>query len=132
MHKFDCGHEGKLLAKAGDHLLEAYEVMSSEPPRMSLQGREKLVSSMVNHVELYRAAKGHMVYKHHGSIHMALMAGWIGNPRHISTYEDEHENGQIAKIALHAHGSTFAKSVFERIELMNPERCMLDILPAVG
>ena len=98
---------------------------------MSLQGREKLLTSMVNHVALYRGAKGHMVYKHHGAIHMALMAGWIGNPRHISTYEDESENGQTARIALHVHGSTFAKSVFERIELMNPERRMLDILPAM-
>ena len=106
MHKFDCGDEGTLLAKAGDCLLDAYEVMKSEPRRMSLQGREKLLTSMKNHVELYRAAKGHLVYKHHGAIHMALMAGWIGNPRHISTYEDEHENGQIARLALHVHGSS--------------------------
>ncbi len=125
----DCGTSGQYLAKAGQALLNAYDVMDIEPRRMCILATQRLMSAMVNHVVFYRAAGGHLVYKHHGCIHMALMAGWIGNPKCVSTYEDEHENGVVAKIALVAHGSTFAKSVFERIELHNPERKMQMILP---
>ena len=129
MQKFPCGRNGELLAKAGEHLLEAYEVMDMQPRRMSLKARSQLVTAMVNHVVLYRAAGGHLVYKHHGAIHLACSAATMGNPKSVSTYEDEHENGIVAKVALHVHGSTFAKSIFERVELQNPERRMLAILP---
>ena len=95
---------------------------------MSLLGREKLISSMVNHVVLYKAAGGHLVYKHHGAIHMVLLAGFQGNPKSVSTYENEHENGVVAKIGVRVHGASFSKSVFERLELQNPERRMLPIL----
>ena len=71
-----------------------------------------------------------MVYKHHGMIHMVLMASFIGNPRHISTYQDEHENGVCARTGLRCHGLTFAKSVFEREELLNDERRVLPLLQA--
>lgn len=129
MQKHDCGESGRLLAKAGENLMDMYHVMEIEPRVMSLQARQRLLSAMVNHVVLYRAAGGHLVYKHHGGIHMTLMAGWLGNPRHVSTYEDEHENGIVAKVGLHVHGLTFSKSIFERIELQNPQRKMLPVLP---
>ena len=128
MEKHDCGVKAKVLAKAGEALFDVYEVMEQEPRRMTLQARNRLIASMVNHVTLYRSAGGHMVYKHHGAIHMALNAGFQGNPRHVSTYEDEHENGETAKISLRVHGSTFAKSVFERFELQNPERRVVPIV----
>ena len=126
--KVDCGKQGKLLALSGQSLLDCYEVMDEEPRRMTLLGREKLISSMVNHVVLYKAAGGHLVYKHHGAIHMVLLAGFQGNPKSVSTYEDEHENGVVAKIGVRVHGASFSKSVFERLELQNPERRMLPIL----
>ena len=132
MQNYDLGPSGKLLAKAGKALLDVYEVMDVEPRRMSISAQARLIASMVSHVVLYQVAGGHMVYKHHGCIHMALSARYIGNPKYVSTYEDEHENGVVAKIALHAHGATFAKSVFERLELQNPERRMQPILPSFG
>jgi hypothetical protein len=58
-----------------------------------------------------------------------LSATWIGNPKCVSTYEDEHENGVVARVGLHTHGSSFARTIFERIELQNPERRMLGVLP---
>jgi uncharacterized membrane protein YeaQ/YmgE (transglycosylase-associated protein family) len=128
MQRHDCGNQGRLLAQAGEALMEAYQVMEREPRKVSLEGRRQLVAAMVSHVVLYKAAGGHLVYKHHGAIHMALMAGWLGNPRHISTYEDEHENGIIARIGIGVHGATFAKSIFERLELQNPRRQMMQIL----
>jgi hypothetical protein len=128
MKKFDCGPRGKLLAKAGEALLENYEVMETESRRMSFESRQRLVTSMVNHVVLYKAAGGHLVHKHHGAVHMALKAGTSGNPKCVATYEDEHENGVIARIGIHVHGATFAKSVFERLELQNPERKVRKIL----
>jgi len=128
MNKYDLGKQGRLLAKAGASLMDLYATMAEEPRRVSLAGRHKMVESVVNHVVFYRAAGGHLVYKHHGAIHLACMAGFQGNPRHVSTYEDEHENGVIARIGLHVHGSTFAKSIFERIELHNADRRMLPVI----
>ncbi len=98
-----------------------YDIMDDEPRRMSLRSRRLLVEAIKNHVIFYKAAGGHLVSKHHGAIHMALDAGRTGNPKFLSTYEDESENGLIAQIGLHVHGAAFAKSVFERIELQNPE-----------
>jgi hypothetical protein len=128
MQKHDTTEKGKLLAMAGNALLELYETMESEPRVVSFSARKQMVSAMVNHDVFYRAAGGHMVYKHHGALHMVLSAGWHGNPKFVSTYEDEHENGVIARVGLHVHGLTFAKSIFERLELHNPERLVLQIL----
>jgi hypothetical protein len=129
MQKHSCKHKGELLARAGEALMEMYDVMEQESRCMSLAARQHLVSSAVNHVVFYKAAGGHLVHKHHGVIHMALSASNVGNPKCVSTYEDEHENGVVAKIGIHVHGSTFAKSVFERLELQNPERQVCDVLP---
>ena len=120
--------KGKLLFQAGKALLKVYMIMDMEPRRMSLTSRRDLLEAMVKHVELYKAAGCHVVYKHHGGIHLARQAAWHGNPKSISTYEDEHENGIVAKIGLQVHGATFAKSVFERLELDNPDRTMMKIL----
>jgi hypothetical protein len=128
MQKHNCGDDGKLLAQSGQALVDMYDIMEHEPRRMSLNSRRLLVQAAVNHVTLYKAAGGHLVHKHHGVLHMAVDAGRTGNPRHISTYEDESENGVVAKIGLRCHGLTFAKSVFERLELTNPESRVLPFL----
>jgi hypothetical protein len=129
MQKHKCKQKGQLLARSGEALMDFYAVMEEESRCMSFKAKRRLVSAAVNHVSFYKAAGGHLVHKHHGLIHMALSAGRIGNPRCVSTYEDEHENGVVARIGLHVHGSTFAKSVFERLELQNPERRVRDALP---
>jgi len=129
MQKRNCKQKGALLARAGEALMDFYAVMEEESRCMSFKAKHLLVSSAVNHVTFYKADGGHLVHKHHGLIHMALSAGRIGNPKCVSTYEDEHENGVVARIGMHVHGSTFAKSVFERLELQNPERRVQDPLP---
>jgi len=128
MQKAACGESGKLLARSGEALLDAYKIMDAEPRCMSLKARQGLVADMVNHVSFYKAAGGHMVYKHHGCLHMALSSQFLGNPKHVSTYEDEHENGVVARVGLHVHGLTFAKSIFERLELQNEKRAVLPML----
>ena len=117
------------LAQAGEKLMDMYAVMEREPRCMSLEARQKLLASAVNHVLLYKLAGGHLVPKHHGIVHMALSAGQQGNPKFVSTYEDEHENGSDAKVGLHVHGMTFEVSTFERIELQNKRRRVLYTLP---
>jgi len=117
------------LARAGEALMKMYAEMEREPRCMSFAARHRLVASAVNHVVFYKAAGGHLVHKHHGLIHMALSAGGQGNPKCVSTYEDEHENGVDAKVCLHVHGATFQSSTFERIELQNEERRVLCMLP---
>ena len=102
--------------------MEHYAIMEAESRRMSLVARRELLATAVNHVTFYKAARGHLVYKHHSWIHMALSAKHVGNPKTVSTYEDEAENGIIAKIGVAVHGSTFAKSMFERLELQDRVR----------
>ena len=60
-----------------------------------------------------------MVPKHHGFAHLTQGILFSGNPRFTATYEDEHENGVVAKIALRVHRSTFVKSVFERLDVLH-------------
>ena len=119
LERNDCGHKGKLLALAGRELMRHYEIMDMESRRMTLKGRQELVTTAVNHCSLYKAVGGHMVHKHHGWIHMSLSAGRTGNPKCVSTYEDEHENGVIALIGGVCHGTTFSRSIFERLELQD-------------
>ena len=117
MENHDCGVKGQLLARAGRCLMEHYAIMETESRRMSLIARRELLATAVNHVTFYKAAGGHLLYKHHSWIHMALSAEHFGNPKTVSTYEDENENGIIARIGAVVHGSTFAKSIFERLDL---------------
>ena len=84
---------------------------------MSLTARRELLAIAGNHVTFYKAAGGHLVYKHHSWIHMDLSAEHVGNSRTVSTYEDENENGIIARIGAVVHGSTFSRSIFERLDL---------------
>ena len=106
MENHDCGVKGQLLARAGRCLMEHYAIMETESRRMSLIARRELLATAVNHVTFYKAAGGHLVYKHHSWIHMALSAEHFGNPKTVSTYEDENENGIIARIGAVVHGST--------------------------
>ena len=60
-----------------------------------------------------------MVPKNHSWIHMSFASRFGGNPAFSSTYEDESENGVVAAIGAKAHPHTFAKSVFQRLELLH-------------
>ena len=118
MHKHKSSPNGKfaLLAKVGDSLLKFYQVMEDEPRQISYKAGQRLIEHMV-YVVLFAAAGGHLVYKHHGAVHLALNARKQGNPRHVSTYEDEHENGVCARIGARTHGLTFSKTIFELLEI---------------
>ena len=117
MQRDNVGPKGRLLAEAGRHLMENYRIMEDNPRKMSMHARRALLASAINHVVLYKQAGGHLVPKHHSWIHMALEAGVTGNPKVISTYEDESENGVLSRIAVAVHPSTFAISSFQRLSL---------------
>ena len=117
MENHDCGVKGRLLARAGRCLMEHDAIMEAESRRMSLIARRELLATAVNHVTFYKAAGGHLVYKHHSWIHMALSADHVGNAKTVSTYEDENVNGIIARIGAVVHGTTVSKSIFERLDL---------------
>ena len=110
-------HKCRMLAQAGRHLLRWYEICKAEKRTMSIGCRIELFSEAINHVVLYKASGSHMVYKHHAFLHLTALACFHGNPSYFSTYEDESENGLIAKIAEAVHARTFAMSTFERLHL---------------
>ena len=113
-HKERLGDRGQSLAVAGTS---------------SIEGSNKMISDAISTMWCSFVLQGSTWFtKHHGMIHMVLMVSFIGNPRHISTYQDEHENGVCARTGLRCHGLTFAKSVFEREELLNNERRVLPLL----
>ena len=56
MQKYNCGEKGKLLARAGEALMDAYDIMHLEPRRMSFKERQRLLVAIVNHVVCYQAA----------------------------------------------------------------------------
>jgi len=52
-----------------------------------------------------------MAPKHHLLFHWAMRVRDLGNPDLYSTYEDEHVNGQVAKIAQRAHSLVWSRRV---------------------
>ena len=116
MERPELGHRGRTLAEAGRQLLKHYDIMEEEPRRMSIEGRKRLLE-VVNHVSLYKSVGRHLVHKHHSWIHMCISAATTGNPKAVSTYEDESENGIVSRIGQAVHPNTFPRSCFERLEI---------------
>ena len=116
----DCGEKGRLLAAAGRALLKHYDILDRESRRMSSDSKRLLLEAARDHVLLYKKAGGHLAHKHHGFIHLALSAKLHGNPKCTSSYEDEHENGIVARIGAIVHPRQFPTSVFERLALQDP------------
>ena len=106
-----------LLVKAGQSLLDWYDIIGESSRVVASSRRAELFKHCVNHIVLYKEAGGYMVPKHHCFLHLTQKVTSAGNPACFSTYEDETENGQIAKIGIMVHARTFDRSVFERLEL---------------
>ena len=107
----------RMLAQAGQHLLRWYAICKQEQRQMPIGTQIELFSEAINHVVLYKASGSHMVYKHHAFPHLTALSCSHGNPSYFSTYQDESENGLIAKIGEAVHPRTFPISTFERLHL---------------
>ena len=65
---------------------------------------------------LYKAAGGAMMPKHHAGVHLVNELKIFGNPRETDTWEDESENGELAKVvAKSSNSGQFALTVFQKI-----------------
>ena len=116
-YRHKCGEQGQLLAESCDQLIMYYDLLRSEHRRMRKGSQRKLLDHCIISIQAYKAAGGYMVPKHHAFVHLSKEPAFSGNPRFKSTYEDESENGIIAKICTRVHRSTFVTSVFERIQV---------------
>ena len=105
------------LLQAGRHLLQWYALCKEHARFMPINAKVELFNAAVNHVVLYKKAGGHLVYKHHALLHLTQLVCSHGNPSYFHTYQDEHENGLMARVGEIVHASTFAISCFERIHL---------------
>lgn len=103
------------LFAAGGALKEWYTLMAAESRVASLDVRQRLMDSCVNHLELYGAAGFGYVPKHHLFIHLTRSIFETGNCRFHTTYEDESLNLLIRNIGRKVHSDTFAQSVLERV-----------------
>ena len=84
---------------------------------MSSDGLAKLRRSTTRYLTFYKAAGGHLVYKHHMAWHLVERTEVHGNPRFYWTYADENQNRLMGRVAKSLHGgqtfySTFLEKVF--------------------
>ena len=112
------GDQGQLLQGAGAALADFYTITRDSPRSMSVPDQNALMSCVLRHNSLARAAGIKLVPKHHSWVHMVFACKRQGNPSKYSTFEDESENGAIARIAFRVHPHTFSASVFRRISMM--------------
>ena len=72
------------------------------------------MNKVVHFNTCFKMAGGKLVYKNHGLVHMVYSMNAHGNPAYFSTYEDDHENGEVAIQAKAAHMLRFAFTVLQR------------------
>ena len=115
-HMALLGDVGVSLAVATDNLVGFYNVMQREPMKMSPLGVQLLQAHMSEFLKAWKAAGGHMYYKHHMAWHMAQQCDRTGNPRFSHTYPDETENRYMGTVAKSCHGGhSFYKSFLLKV-----------------
>ena len=119
VHANRCGDKGELLKRAGEHLMDYSELLRTEHRCLPVHAHLALFKHCISHIQLYKAAGGICVYKHHGWVHMTIDAAASGNPAFTSTYHDEHENGSLAIIGTVVHRLNWEMSVFELLDLLS-------------
>ena len=114
-HQFS-GYGGKyqLLASAGRELVLIQAVLKNNPRRLNADSCQRLMASCVKHLFAYGAAKGVFIPKHHSFIHLCRSARFSGNPSAHSTFTDESENGEIARMGKKTHPFDFPYAVARR------------------
>ena len=105
----------KLLAKAGDALLCVKRILKREHRRISPPVVDEMMDACKQHNICFQLAGASLSPKHHRLVHMCVSVSVSGNPSYHSTFQDEHENGVVARQSTKCHKLTFQKSVFERI-----------------
>lgn len=98
-----------------------YDVIKGEPRQMSGAGLRKMQSAMLDFVNSWKAASGHLVFKHHMAVHLCRLAETLGNPRYYHTYADEEENRCMGRVAKQLHGSKSFYATF--LQRVKPEAC---------
>ena len=107
----------RLLLTAARALDEYYDMLRSEHRYMSLEARARLMDLNITMVEAWRHYGGHMVTKHHNMFHLTQSSNGAGNPQYVATYQDESDNGVVARLGEHLHAITWYISLWERLEI---------------
>ena len=97
-----------------------YNVMESSPRKLLPDQVKSLQDHTTRFLSFWKAAGGHMVFKHHCFWHMSERCGELGNPRTYWTYADENENRFVKILAQTIHGGTrFYDSFFDKFLLLD-------------
>ena len=111
------GEQGLHLVRAGDAIERYAMLLKTEPRVMSMAVRQDMMNCAIGFNMSYKAAGGHEVPKFHSFIHMTYGIGFMGNPAYYSTYEDESENGLVARIGRSTSMCQFSFSVLVKLHV---------------
>ena len=111
------GQKGQLLSEAGECLHAYYHVLNESERTLDDATCQRLFDLGNLHVQLYKKAGCRMVPKHHVFMHTNASTPEHGSPKWYSTYEDESENGLVARTLRSVHRMTFSLSFFEKVEV---------------
>lgn len=117
------GVRGQLLIESGQALSSMLRIMCERPRVLDANTRSHLLDLARTHILKYQQAGCHMVYKHHALIHLIRSSGFHGNPCFFSTYQDETENGDCAKICGSVHVDKFSEATLGKLLLLEDVRC---------
>eukprot|EP00959_Pyramimonas_sp_CCMP1952_P405283 8494290-Pyramimonas_sp.AAC.1 len=105
------------LAAAGECLLEWLSIIRANPESIPAHDAETLVELSLRHICLMQDYGATLLPKHHAWVHMSLRVPSHGNPRFHSCFLDESLNSKLRALCQISHGTTWEKSVFERVAL---------------
>ena len=109
----DGGH-GSHLHDAGCCLLNISKVIQEGNRRLSPGESAELLTRTYEFLDLWQAAGGKCLPKHHMMVHLARDAARVGNPRFHWVYQDEAMNLDIVNIAQSTHISDFSARVLSK------------------
>ncbi|CAK0855078.1 unnamed protein product [Prorocentrum cordatum] len=111
----------KLLNMACTELVKLHDVMAANPRVMTESAAKSLQRHMLRFLRFWHSWGGHVVFKHHMSVHLVANALKHGNPKFYTCYPDERFNRVMGRVAKSVHGgSTFYSTMLGKII---PSRC---------
>ena len=108
-----------MMAEAGRHLMRLFHILNEEQRVMGRGSRLEAMNCIISFNSIMQGAGCHLVPKNHMFVHMGYNIAFVCNPRVLSTYTDESENGDDAKIGRRCHMNSFSFTVLAKRMVAN-------------
>ena len=113
------GVDGAALLESGRAAMLFNDIVKSSGRCLDLPTRQRLLTAVLRHSNLFLRAGGVLTPKHHLMLHCVQRTGLKGNPRFYHTYRDESLNGRVARIARTSHRLTFCDTVHRKFRILS-------------